>query len=212
MTGLAPSGQITRRSLLLAGAGAAAVAAIPDIALAAKEKLLRRSHLDRSTWEPLVGTALWVRNRGVAPVQLTLVKVGDLDPPKQTEAFKEKAFYLVFQGPADQPLAADTHLIKIEGIGKVSVWFSSARQIPEGWEYVAVFANAKAKARPPKKPRTKGSKKQGRRSGERAKDGTTRKKKRDPARTDETPKAERRAPEPAPSDAAPAPQQQPAAP
>ncbi|HEX8054276.1 MAG TPA: hypothetical protein VF517_14905 [Thermoleophilaceae bacterium] len=202
MTGPAPSGHITRRSLLLAGAGAAAAAAIPDIALAAKEKVLRRSHLDRSTWEPLVGTTMWVRNRGVAPVQITLVKVADLNTPKQTEAYKKKAFYLVFQGPADQPLAADTHLIKLDGIGKVPVWFSSARQIPEGWEYVAVFANSKIKARPRKKPRTKGSKEQGRRSGERAEDRRKKRRKKD---TSSAPKAERRAPEPAPSDAAPAP-------
>jgi hypothetical protein len=203
MTGLAPSGQITRRSLLLAGAGAAAAVAIPDIALAAKEKVLRRSHLDRSTWEPLAGTTMWVRNRGVAPVQVTLVKVADLDTSKQTEAYRGKAFYLVFQAPADQPLAADTHLIELGGIGKVPVWFSSARQIPGGWEYVAVFANAKIKARPPKKPRTKGSKKQARRSGERA-EVRKKRKKRKKKDAESAPKAERRAPEPAPSDAAPA--------
>ena len=168
MTGPAPSGHITRRSLLLASAGAAAAAAIPDIARAAKAKVLRLTHLDRAAWEPLVGTQIFVRNRGLTPVPLTLVKIGDLDPPRQTEAFKEKAFYLVFQGPADAPLAADTHLIKVPGVGKAPVWFSSARQIDGGWEYVAIFANAKVRGRRPKKPRTRGSKQQGRRSGEKA--------------------------------------------
>lgn len=172
MTGLAPSGEITRRSLLLAGAGTAASAAIPQVARAAKWKVLRRSHLDRSSWEPLVGQQLFVRNRGFTPVPITLVKIGDLSPPRQTDGFREKGFYLVFQGPADAPLAADTHLIKVDGIGKVPVWFSSARQIPEGWEYIAVFANAKAKARPRKKPRTRGSRRQGRRSGDKAKPRT----------------------------------------
>jgi hypothetical protein len=201
MTGPAPlRGQITRRTLLLAGAGVAATAAIPDIALAAKEKVLGKSHLDRSAWEPLVGTQLDVRNRGFTPVPVTLVKVGDLSPVKQTDGYKERAFYLVFQGPADAPLAADTHTIKVPGIGKVNVWFSSARQVPEGWEYVAVFANAKVRARAPKKPRAKGSRKQGRRSGRKAKD-----RKKDPKRTPER-KPEKREPAPVPkAEAAPQP-------
>ena len=157
---------MTRRSLLLAGAGAAATAAIPDIALAAKKKVLRRSHLDRSTWEPLVGTTLWVRDRGMTPVPVTLLSVADIPVQmKQSEAFRQKTFVLRFRSAADTPLSEDTHLIKLKGIGKVPVWFSSAALAPEGWEYVAVFANGKLHARPRKKPRGRGAKKQGRRSG-----------------------------------------------
>lgn len=203
MTGpAAPSGHITRRTLLLAGAGAAAAAAIPDIALAAKEKVLGKSQNDRSAWEPLVGTQLFVRNRGFTPVPITLVKIGDLSPEKQTDAYKERAFYLVFHGPADAPLAADTHTIKVPGVGKAGVWFSSARQIDGAWEYVAVFANAKVRGRAPKKPRAKGSKKQARRSGRKARDrkkGATRKAER--RKAPPTPKAE---PAPAPESSAPA--------
>src|SRR3712207_23212 len=113
MTGPAPAGHITRRTLLLAGAGAAATAASPDIALAAKKKALSKSHLDRAAWEPLVGEVLFVRNRGFTPVPLTLVKVGDFEISRQSKTFKERSFYLVFHGPADSPLADVTHLIKV---------------------------------------------------------------------------------------------------
>ena len=166
MTGPARSGQLTRRTLLLAGAGAAATAAIPDIALAAKKKALRRTHLDRSTWEPLVGTTLWVRDRGTAPVPVTLLRVADVGVQmKQTDSFRERTFVLHFRSAADTPLAVDTHLIKLKGIGKVEVWFSSANLAPDGWEYVAVFANGKLRQRPPKKPRVRGGRKQRRRGG-----------------------------------------------
>ena len=195
-------GQITRRSLLLAGAGVAATAAIPDIAFAARKKL-RRSHLDRSTWEPLVGTQVFVRNRGFTPVPLTLVKVGDLGMAKanKREGFRERTFYLVLHGPADAPLAAETHTIKVPGVGKVGVWFSSVRQIDGAWEYIAIFANARTRGRPPKKPRTKGSKEQGRRSG-RKRSGANRTE----ARKTEAPKtpAEKPAAAPEPQAAAPA--------
>src|SRR5688572_5561569 len=46
LTGLHPSGAITRRSLLLAGAGAAATAAIPKVAVAAAKQVTGPSHLD----------------------------------------------------------------------------------------------------------------------------------------------------------------------
>lgn len=199
MTGLAPSGQITRRTLLLAGTGAAAAAVIPDLALAAKDKVVAKSHLDRSAWEPYVGTQVFVRNRGFAPVPLNLVKVGDLGPETAKDGYKERSFYLVFTGPADAPLAADTHVIKLPGVGKVKVWFSNVRQIEGAWEYVAVFANARIRQRPPRKPRTKGSKKQGRRSG--AKKDAKKKKKKATRKTErrEAPAAK---PDPAPAEPA----------
>jgi hypothetical protein len=193
--------------LLLAGAGAAATAAIPDIALAAKKKALSKSHLDRAAWEPLVGEPLFVRNRGYAPIPVTLLRVGDFPSSNKKKSYRERTFYLVFRGPADAPLALDTHLIKVPGIGKVKVWFSHAYQVEGAWEYVAVFANAKARQRPPKKPRTKGSKKQRRRSG----------KKKDAERKKDARKAERRREAPAekpaaPAEPAPAPAEKPAAP
>jgi hypothetical protein len=73
MTGLASPGQITRRTLLLAGAGAAASAAIPEIAKASQKALKRRSHIVRATWEELVGKTLQVQDRWVASVPVTLV-------------------------------------------------------------------------------------------------------------------------------------------
>jgi hypothetical protein len=168
MTGLASQRHITRRTLLAAGAGAAAAAAIPDVAMAAKRKALRRSHLDRSTWEPFIGTTLWVRDRGVTPVPVTLISVSDVPvQAKQSERFREKSFVLVFRSAADTPLAIDTHLVKLKGVGKVPVWFSHATLTPYGWEYVAVFANGRLRARPLRKPRAKRSRRQGGRRGAR---------------------------------------------
>jgi hypothetical protein len=208
MTGLLPSGHITRRSLLLAGAGAAAAAALPDIAMAAKKKALRRSHLDRSTWEPLVGTTLWVRDRGMTPVPVTLIRVSDVGVQvKQSEKFRQRSFVLLFRSAADTPLAMDTHLIKLKGIGKVPVWFSHATLTPDGWEYVAVFANGRLRARPPKKPRASGSSKQrGSRGARRtARDERKRKKRRKRDKVAAEPPAKAPAPaEPQTAPAAPA--------
>ena len=172
--------------------------------MAAKKKL-RRTHLDRSTWEPLVGTQVFVRNRGFTPVPLNVVKVAELNLERgnKKESFRERSFYVVFQGPADAPLAADTHTIKVPGVGKVQVWFSGARQVPGAWEYVAVFANARSRGRVPKKPRAKGSKKQGRASGTKHSDAKRKKQ----TRKSERPKAPAQKPDvapAAPAEAAPA--------
>jgi hypothetical protein len=166
MTGLAPSGQITRRTLLLAGAGAAASAAIPEIARASQKALRHRSHLVRATWEQLVGKTLQVKDRWVAPVLVTLVSVNDVpNISKQDERFRSSSFVLLLHGPAEPALGVGVHLVKVKGAGVVEVYFSSAVQAGDGWDYVAVFANGKRRQRPPRKPRTKGSKKQRRRSG-----------------------------------------------
>ena len=181
MTGPAPSGQITRRTLLLAGAGAAATAAIPDIAMAAKNKVLKRSHLDRSTWMEFVDTTLWVLDPGKEPVPVTLLRVADIPVQlKQTDEFRERTFVLHFRSAADTPLAEDTHLIKLKGIGKVEVWLSNATLTADGWEYAAVFANGKLKQRLPKIPNAKGSRKQGSARGERRAARNTKKKKKKP--------------------------------
>jgi hypothetical protein len=206
MTGPAPSGHITRRSLLLAGAGAAAAAALPDIAMAAKRKVLRRSHLDRSTWEPLVGTTLWVRDRGFLPVPVTLLRVSDIAVQlKQSDKFREKTFVLAFRSAADTPLALETHLIKLKGIGKVPVWFSHATLTADGWEYVAVFANGRLRARPLRKPRGGGSRRQRGSRGERTERKRRRRRKKAKPAPELQPKAPAPAePQPAPAPAAPA--------
>ena len=153
-TGLRPSGAITRRALLLAGAGAAAGAAIPKVAVAAAKKVTRPSHLDRSTWEPLVGTVLETRNPDSPRVPLLLLKIGDpATSYGNKERFLERTFTLVFRGPAGQPLADATHRLFVPGVGKVDVWFSSATLTNDGWEYVAVFSNSRVRQRQPKKPR-----------------------------------------------------------
>jgi hypothetical protein len=161
LTGLEPPGAITRRSLLLAGAGVAATAAIPKVAIAAGKKVARRTHLDRSTWEPLVGTVVETRNRGLARVPLLLFKIGDpATSYGQTEKFRERTFTLAFRGPAGQPLADGTHTLFVPGVGKVEIWFSSAHLTGDGWEYVAVFSNSRVRQRPPRKPRGRLSKRQ----------------------------------------------------
>ena len=157
MTGLVPSAAITRRSLLLAGAAAAAAAAIPGAARAAKQRG-RVSHLDRSAWEPHVGAVIEVRNPGFVPVPLTLLRIEDVpNVSRQTARFRQRAFVLVFRGPAGEPLGEGAHLLRLRRVGKVPVWFSHATLDADGWTYVAAFANAKLKARRRnRKPRGKG--------------------------------------------------------
>ena len=166
MTGFAPPRDISRRSFLIAGAGAAATAALPDVALAARKKAGKLDPMRRSTWEPLVGTIVEVRNDGRTPVPLEVLEVKDLiAPPKQSDAFKERSFAVVFRGSLGEPLAADTHRIRVPRSGKVRIWFSAARLQDDGWYYTAIFANAKMKGRPPKKPRVRGSEEQARKRG-----------------------------------------------
>jgi hypothetical protein len=186
MTGLEPRGAITRRTLLLAGAGTAAAAAIPSIATAAGKRLAQRSHLVRSTWEPLVGTVLETRNRGLPRVPLLLLKISDFPTSYgQTDKFLERTFALVFRGPAGQPLAEATHVFFVPGVGKVDIWFSSSRLTDEGWEYVAIFSNSKIKQRPPRKPkgtlskRQRGEVKRGERAADRARRAAKKRRKRE---------------------------------
>lgn len=161
LTGLAPSGEITRRSLLLAGAGVAATAAIPKVAVAARKKAARPSHLDRSTWEPHVGRILETRNRGLPRVPLVLTRIdGSGVSYGQTARVRQRSFTLIFRGPAGQPLVPGTHILFLPRVGKIELWLSTADLERGGWTYVAVFANARVKQRPPKKPRPRGSKKQ----------------------------------------------------
>lgn len=124
---------------------------MPKAAVAAGRKLARPSHLDRSTWDALVGTLIETNSPGVPRVPLLLAHVGDATPTYgQSERFRERSFVLVFHGPEGQPLAAATHILAVPGVGDVGIWFSNARQIGGHWEYVAVFANARVKQRPTK--------------------------------------------------------------
>ncbi|MDQ3934725.1 MAG: hypothetical protein M3340_08865 [Actinomycetota bacterium] len=212
MTGLAPSGEITRRTLLLAGAGAAATAAIPDIAMAAQKRLRKRSHLDRATWEPLIGTVLETRNPGLPPVPLTLMKVADLPGvSEQTGAFRERSFVLVFSGPTGQPLGDGMHVLRVPGAGKISIWFADSDLTAAGWTYVAIFANAKRRQGRVRKPRGKGSRKQSREHGERARpQGETRRKKARKAKRRRDPEAAPKAAPAKPEEPAPAKPEEPA--
>jgi hypothetical protein len=161
MTAPSPQGTLTRRSLLLAGASAAATVAIPSVAIAAGRKVARRSHLNRSTWAPLVGTIVETRNPGQPRVPLLLLRIDDLTSGyTQPEKFREKTFVLVFRGPAGQPLADGTHRIFVPGVGKVDIWFSGSSLTADGWQYVAVFSNARLRQRPLRKPRGHLSKEQ----------------------------------------------------
>jgi hypothetical protein len=154
LTGLEPSGAITRRALLLAGAGAAASVAIPKVAVAAAQQVTAPSHLDRSTWEPLVGTVLETRNPDSPRVPLVLHKIGDpATSYGESDRFLGRSFFLVFRGPAGQPLADATHRLFVPGVGEVDIWFSSATLTADGWDYVAVFSNSRLRQRPPKKPK-----------------------------------------------------------
>lgn len=209
MTGLAPPGHITRRSLLLAGAGAAASAAIPGIARASEKALRRRSHLVRSTWEDLVGKTLQVQDRWVAPVPVTLVSVADIpNISRQDDRFRARSFVLVFHGPAEPALAEGIHLVKVKGAGVAEVYLSSAFQTADGWDYTAVFANGKRRQRLPRKPRTRGSKKQRRRSGRKR----AAEPRREPHRAERSEPRPAEKPQPAPPSIEPAPQPQPAPP
>lgn len=140
--------------MLLAGAGAAATVAIPNVAVAAAKRVAPRSHLDRSTWEPLVGTILETRNPGMPRVPLLLEKIEDTSTSYgRTAKYQERSFILVFRGPAGQPLADSTHRLAVPGVGKVDIWFASSSPRDDGWSYVAVFSNSRVRQRPPRKPK-----------------------------------------------------------
>jgi hypothetical protein len=97
-------------------------------------------------------------------VPLLLVSIGDPSTSYgHKDRFLGRSFLLLFRGPAGQPLADSTHRLFVPGVGKVDVWFSSARLTEDGWEYVAVFSNSRLRQRAPKKPRpTRGQRAQAR--------------------------------------------------
>jgi hypothetical protein len=147
---------ITRRSLLLAGTGAAAAAAIPSVAEAAAKKLGERfrPHLLRSSYERLAGTDFKVGAWGAAPIRLRLVEVRDIpNLSKQTADFKERSFVLVFQGPAGSPLAAETYRFSHKRLGKFELAISSVTAGSTVIDYAVVIANARRAAKPKKRVR-----------------------------------------------------------
>ena len=190
MTGTHPSPTITRRVLLLAGAGAAATAAIPQAAKGASKAWAGKfaSHKLRSNWEPLVGSELKVGTGWGPGVRSRLIAVEDIpNLSKQTADFRERSFVLVFQGG---PLAAATYSFSHKRLGKCSLAITSG----DADTYSIVMANAKLRRKPKrlKKPKKNRAAREDRRKA---------KKKRSAA-----PKAPAPEPKAAPEKAAPAPE------
>lgn len=152
MTGNSETATITRRTLLLASAGAAATAAIPEVASAASKRFSERfrPHLLRSTYEPLVGQDFTVGG-WAGSTTLRLVAVEDIpNLSGQTADFRERSFVLLFQGPADAPLEAGMYRFKHKRTGRCDLTISSSSL---GWgvqDYAVVLANAKRRAKKPK--------------------------------------------------------------
>jgi hypothetical protein len=157
MTGYRTTGTITRRTLLLAGAGAAATAAIPEMASAASKRFTERfrPHLLRSTYESLVGQSFTVGG-WAGSTQLRLVAVQDIpNLSGQTADFRERSFVLLFQGDAGAPLEAAMYRFKHKRTGTFSLTISTSTV---GWgvqDYTVVVANAKRRAKVPKRFRLK---------------------------------------------------------
>lgn len=165
MTGIETSGTITRRTLLLAGAGTAAAAAIPSAASAASKRFSERfrPHLLRSTYEPLVGQEFKVGG-WAGSTSLRLAAVSDIpNLTGQTADFRERAFVLLFQGPKGAPLDAAMYRFKHKKTGACDLAISSSNEGASSHDYTVVIANArrrakgrkKLKVKKPKKPRTR---------------------------------------------------------
>lgn len=192
MPGTHPCATITRRTLLLAGAGAAATAAIPEVAKGASKRFVAKTkpHMLRSTWEELVGTQLQVTT-GWGAVPARLVAVEDIpNLSGQTADFRERAFVLRFEGG---PVAAATYRFHHKRIGKPELAVTSGA----GSSFSVVMSNAKLRRRKKSLRVRKAKKHRDTRADRRAA-----KKHR---RADTPPKAPepKAAPEPAPKAAAP---------
>ena len=196
MTGTNPCASITRRTLLLAGAGAAASVAIPEVAKGASKQFLAKTkpYLLRSTWEQLVGRKLNVAT-GWGSVGVRLVAVEDIpNLSGQTADFRERSFVLRFSGG---PVEAAIYRFKHKLIGKPKLAVTSGD--PDGDGFSVVLSNAKLRRKRKRLGVQKAKKHRETRKDRRA----ARKHSRKPAPKAPEPKAAP-APEPPPKSAAPA--------
>ena len=201
-----PSLAISRRSLLVAGTGAAVAAALatPTSVLAKGKRFVTRTHLRRSSYQPLIGSDFNMRGASDSKIPLKLVEVADTAwPPKPSVQVQEKAFELIFDGPIATPLSGGTYSATHPDLGRFDLAISEG--VPEGpaWRYVATFNNVKVGLKKKhKKPKARKSKSQ---RGDHA--GAARRRKAhskaaDKAKKPEAPKLQQQPSEPAPAPSA----------
>jgi hypothetical protein len=158
------SASITRRGLLVAGAGGAVVASLagPSSVLAKGKRFVTRTHLRRSSYTPLVGTDFQLRGGALYKTPLRLVEISNLAyPAKPTVNVQEKAFYLTFDGPIGAPLAAGSYRASHPDLGKFDLAISDGWPAGSAWRYVATFNNVKVgPVRKRRKPKATKSKRQ----------------------------------------------------
>jgi uncharacterized protein DUF6916 len=145
MTGTQPFATITRRTLLLAGAGAAATVAIPEAAKGASKRWTRKfaSYKLRSNWEPLVGST-FTAGTAWGAVSVRLIAVEDIpNLSGQSADFRERSFVLTFEGG---PLAAETYRFSHKKLGKPKLAITSGSA--SAGTFSIVMSNAKLRRKP----------------------------------------------------------------
>jgi hypothetical protein len=117
--------------LLKAGGAAVTALALPSAALARRHA--RRSHLRRSSYQPLVGHRFSVSGMRS---KLRLMSIKDLN---SLQAHSDNAFTLVFHAPHAAPPLAQLPRLHHPALGSFELFLTPGKSLPTGQHYVAVI-------------------------------------------------------------------------
>jgi hypothetical protein len=122
---------VTRRAVLKAGGAAATALALPAAAFARGRAL--KSHLRRSSYQPLVGHRFSVSGMRS---KLRLLNIQDLN---SLQAHSDNAFALVFHAPHAAPPLAQVPRLHHPALGSFDLFLTPGKSLPTGQHYVAVI-------------------------------------------------------------------------
>jgi hypothetical protein len=139
------SSGLTRRQLILGGAGAALVVGIGAAFTGPGQTVLDalpfvgdRQPLDRTPMSERVGERFTTHTGDGERVVLTLSEVGDLSSTSSADNF-EGQFVARFRGPANATLNQDTYRFGTESFGDVDIFVVPGAIEEHGADYSAVF-------------------------------------------------------------------------
>ncbi|HEX8073831.1 MAG TPA: hypothetical protein VF545_02515 [Thermoleophilaceae bacterium] len=136
---------VTRRTLVLTSAGAAAAASLggPGRALAARGRPKRPRHLKRSSYRNLVGQPFKVSGFGWVTT-ISLLEIRNLEWPRHPDAIvRERSFALIFEAPVTPPLEANVYTLRQRSLGKFRALIVPGTPGSDGTtRYAIVYNNA----------------------------------------------------------------------
>ena len=127
---------ITRRELLIGGAGLAGTVLVAGFAGFRVFASPGDAHLVRASWAPLVGTDV-----RVGGTSLRLVRIRDLGPQRYGNRLLtgSQHFALDFAGPLDAPLSSSLHTVEHPLLGRFQMFLSPVSKPGSVLTYEAII-------------------------------------------------------------------------